>query len=66
MPNQIVFDLAEELDSDGITVEVTLKSKTTGTVTLDLDDVNGKDPNKSFEKRFEDALVWVSSQRDNE
>ena len=66
-PTQITFsDLAQELDSDGVTVEVTLKNKKTGIVTLDLDDVNGKDPNKTFTKRFENALVWVADQRDNE
>jgi hypothetical protein len=64
-PTRIVFDLTQELGSNGVTVEVVLKKKTAGTISLDVTDVNGTDPNKTFTKRFENALVWVADQKDN-
>ena len=64
--NHVVFDLTQELGSDGVTVEVILKKKTAGTITVSVDDVNGAITAKTFTKRFEDALVWVADQIDNE
>ena len=57
-------NLLEEIDSDWVTVEVVLKNKTTWIVTLNVIDVNGKNPNRVFTKRFANALVYIASQED--
>jgi len=62
----ILYDLTETLDSNGVAVEIILKTKTAWTVTLKVTDINGKNPSKTFTKRFENAIVYVADQINKE
>lgn len=58
------YEPNEYLPSQWVKVQVILKDEMTGAIELVLDNVNGKSQNRRFAKRYEEALVYVTSQED--
>ena len=59
----LVYEPSENIPTAGLKVEVILKNEFTGAIEMKLVSVNGKAQTRSFKKRYEDAIVYVQSQR---
>ena len=51
-----------DLPADGIKVEINLTEELTGEIELTITKVNGKTQSRTFNKRYEEALVFIASQ----
>lgn len=61
----LVYDLYKEVNWEWVGVEVIMKNANKWVVTLEIASINGVNPNRTYTKRFENALVYVADQRDN-
>ena len=59
----LTYEPSENIPTAGLKVEVILKNEFTGAIEMKLVSVNGKAQTRSFKKRYEDAIVYVQSQR---
>jgi len=58
----LIYDLNEEIPSEGLTVTVLLKKKQTGHVGINLKSVNGKKFTNVYSKYLVDSLVTITKQ----
>ena len=61
--NQIYYTPNEEIGSS-LEVKVELKKDVNGVVSVSIDNINGKGQTRKFEKKYADALVYITSQED--
>ena len=61
--NQIYYTPNEEIGSS-LEVKVELKKDVNGVVSVSIDNINGKPQTRKFEKKYADALVYITSQED--
>ena len=60
----IVYDINEELPTNGYTVEIILKKEKSWTAEVSILSINESKQNKTYTKAFADALVYISAQSD--
>ena len=58
----LVYEPSENIPTAGLKVQVILKEDLTGDVVMNLVSINGKSQTRTFSKRFEEAIVYVTSQ----
>jgi hypothetical protein len=58
----LVYEPNENIPTAGLKVQVILKDEMTGSVDMNLVSVNGKAQTRTFSKRYEEALVYVTAQ----
>ena len=58
----MLYEPSENIPTAGLKVQVILKNEMTGAVEMSLVSVNGKSQTRTFAKRYEEALVYVTSQ----